>query len=194
MVIDHLAKPRIKEHRTDDWLPHFRAAAAFPNVSCKLSGMVTEADWRAWTVDDLKPYVRAALELFGPGRLHVRLRLARLRAGGLLRAACTTPWSKPSARWASRSATRSSAAPRPDSTGSPTDPTRSPDSHPESMSGPLCGPKPSTSPRFRSAQRSLRRSLIKRIRSHFSRAGRRSPQPIGRHAGLLGDLPQDVRE
>lgn len=69
MVIDHLAKPRIKEHRTDDWLPHFRAAAAFPNVSCKLSGMITEADWRAWTVNDLKPYVRAALELFGPGRL-----------------------------------------------------------------------------------------------------------------------------
>lgn len=69
MVIDHLAKPRIKEHRTDDWLPHFRAAAAFPNVSCKLSGMITEADWRSWTVDDLKPYVRAALELFGPGRL-----------------------------------------------------------------------------------------------------------------------------
>ncbi len=69
MVIDHLAKPRIKEHRTDDWLPHFRAAAAFPNVSCKLSGMITEADRRSWTVDDLKPYVQAALELFGPGRL-----------------------------------------------------------------------------------------------------------------------------
>jgi L-fuconolactonase len=69
MVIDHLAKPRIREHRTDDWLPHFRAAAAFPNVHCKLSGMITEADWRQWTIADLTPYVQAALELFGPERL-----------------------------------------------------------------------------------------------------------------------------
>jgi L-fuconolactonase len=69
MVIDHLAKPRVKEGRTDDWLPGFRAAARCPNVFCKLSGLVTEADWGAWTVDDLKPYVRAALDLFGPGRL-----------------------------------------------------------------------------------------------------------------------------
>jgi L-fuconolactonase len=69
MVIDHLAKPRIREHRTDDWLPHFRKAAGFPNVFCKLSGMITEADWGAWTVEDLKPYVQSALEGFGPGRL-----------------------------------------------------------------------------------------------------------------------------
>ncbi|HWY87289.1 MAG TPA: amidohydrolase family protein [Gemmataceae bacterium] len=68
MVIDHLAKPRIREWRTDDWLPHFRAAAAFPNVFCKLSGMVTEADWRNWTANDLKPYVQTALECFGPER------------------------------------------------------------------------------------------------------------------------------
>jgi L-fuconolactonase len=69
MVIDHLAKPRIKARRTDDWLPHFRAAAACPNVHCKLSGLITEADWGRWTVEDLKPYARAALELFGPDRL-----------------------------------------------------------------------------------------------------------------------------
>jgi L-fuconolactonase len=68
MVIDHLAKPHIKEGRTDDWLPQFRAAAAFPNVCCKLSGVVTEADWRGWSVRDLKPYVQTALELFGPER------------------------------------------------------------------------------------------------------------------------------
>ncbi|HEX6986840.1 MAG TPA: amidohydrolase family protein [Planctomycetaceae bacterium] len=68
MVIDHLAKPRIKNRATDDWLPHFRAAAAFPNVYCKLSGMVTEADHRSWTPADLKPYVQAALDLFGPER------------------------------------------------------------------------------------------------------------------------------
>jgi L-fuconolactonase len=69
MVIDHLAKPRIKDHLPDDWLPGFRAAAAFPNVYCKLSGMVTEADWCNWTVEDLKPYAETALEAFGPSRL-----------------------------------------------------------------------------------------------------------------------------
>ena len=69
MVIDHLAKPRIKDHSVDDWLPGFREAASFPNVSCKLSGMVTEADWDRWTPDDLRPYVQSALDLFGPDRL-----------------------------------------------------------------------------------------------------------------------------
>jgi L-fuconolactonase len=69
MVIDHLSKPHIKDRRLDDWLPHFKAAAKCPNVYCKLSGMITEADWQRWTVDDLKPYVRAAVECFGPERL-----------------------------------------------------------------------------------------------------------------------------
>jgi L-fuconolactonase len=68
LVIDHLAKPRIREAITDDWLPHLKAAAAFPNVHCKLSGLVTEADWNKWTVKDLKPYVESAVELFGPAR------------------------------------------------------------------------------------------------------------------------------
>ena len=69
MVIDHLAKPRIKGHSVDDWLPGFREASEFPNVSCKLSGLVTEADWSCWTVDDLRPYVQSALDFFGPDRL-----------------------------------------------------------------------------------------------------------------------------
>jgi L-fuconolactonase len=69
MVIDHLAKPRIKDHTTDGWLDHFKAAAKYPNVFCKLSGMVTEADWSSWTVKDLRPYVSAALDAFGPERL-----------------------------------------------------------------------------------------------------------------------------
>jgi L-fuconolactonase len=69
LVIDHLAKPQVKLGRTDDWLENFRAAAACPNVYCKLSGLVTEADWEHWQPNDLKPYVQAALELFGPGRL-----------------------------------------------------------------------------------------------------------------------------
>jgi L-fuconolactonase len=69
MVIDHLAKPKIKEERFDDWEANFRAAAKFPNIFCKLSGMVTEADWLHWRPVDLKRYVDIALECFGPQRL-----------------------------------------------------------------------------------------------------------------------------
>ncbi len=68
MVLDHLAKPRIKEGATADWIDNFRAAAQFPNVYCKLSGMITEADWQNWKPADLKPYVETALECFGPKR------------------------------------------------------------------------------------------------------------------------------
>jgi L-fuconolactonase len=69
MVIDHLAKPNIKDRRMEEWLPGFRAAAAFSNIYCKLSGLVTEADWRHWQPADLKPYVQTALDCFGPQRL-----------------------------------------------------------------------------------------------------------------------------
>jgi L-fuconolactonase len=68
LVLDHLGKPRIKEHGRKDWLAPFRAAAAYPNVHCKLSGLITEADWMHWSVADLKPYVQTALEAFGPER------------------------------------------------------------------------------------------------------------------------------
>ncbi|HEY8505020.1 MAG TPA: amidohydrolase family protein, partial [Gemmataceae bacterium] len=68
MVIDHLSKPEIKLRRTDNWIDHLRAAARHPNVYCKLSGMITEADWQNWKPADLKPYVQAALECFGPDR------------------------------------------------------------------------------------------------------------------------------
>ena len=67
-MIDHLAKLRIAEGRMDDWLPAFEAAAHYPNVYCKLSGLVTEADWQNWKPADLRPYVDRALELFGPRR------------------------------------------------------------------------------------------------------------------------------
>jgi L-fuconolactonase len=69
LVLDHLAKPRIKDRAIDDWLPAFREAARRPNVHCKLSGMVTEADFDSWTPADLGPYVEHALEAFGPERL-----------------------------------------------------------------------------------------------------------------------------
>ncbi len=68
MVIDHLAKPRIKDAAMDDWIDNFRAAAKYPNVYCKLSGMITEADWQHWRSADLRPYVETAVELFSPQR------------------------------------------------------------------------------------------------------------------------------
>lgn len=68
LVIDHLAKPHIKAGRTDGWLEPLRAAARFPNVFCKLSGMITEAAWQTWRPADLRPYVQAALDAFGPSR------------------------------------------------------------------------------------------------------------------------------
>jgi L-fuconolactonase len=69
LVIDHLAKPKIKARSIGDWEPHFREAAKRPNMFCKLSGMVTEADWKSWEPSDLKPYVDVALDCFGPERL-----------------------------------------------------------------------------------------------------------------------------
>ena len=68
MVLDHLAKPQIKAGKIEPWLTHFKAAAEFPNIYCKLSGLVTEADWQNWRPADLKPYVDAALAHFGPER------------------------------------------------------------------------------------------------------------------------------
>lgn len=68
LVIDHMAKPRIQAGETAGWIDDLRAAARFPNVFCKLSGLVTEADWSHWQPTDLRPYVRAALDCFGPQR------------------------------------------------------------------------------------------------------------------------------
>lgn len=68
LVVDHLAKPQIKSRKIDNWAVDLKAAADCPNVYCKLSGMITEADWEHWTAADLKPYVQAALEAFGPER------------------------------------------------------------------------------------------------------------------------------
>ncbi|HKF25854.1 MAG TPA: amidohydrolase family protein [Candidatus Acidoferrum sp.] len=68
-VLDHLAKPRIKERSVEPWKAGLAALAKRENVYCKLSGLVTEADWRNWTKDQLRPYTEAALEAFGPARL-----------------------------------------------------------------------------------------------------------------------------
>jgi len=68
-VLDHLAKPFIKRAIVQPWEAGIRDLAKFPNVYCKLSGLVTEADWQAWTPDQLAPYVDVAFDCFGAGRL-----------------------------------------------------------------------------------------------------------------------------
>jgi len=67
-VVDHIAKPPITSGAIDEWAARLRPLAEYPNVFCKLSGMVTEADWKSWRVDDFAPYVSRVLEWFGPDR------------------------------------------------------------------------------------------------------------------------------
>jgi len=68
-VLDHVAKPKIRAGELEPWRRNLFALAESGNVSCKISGMVTEADWDAWTPAGLRPYLDAALEAFGPERL-----------------------------------------------------------------------------------------------------------------------------
>ncbi len=68
-ILDHFGKPGIKARLLDPWRDHIAALAAQPNVDCKLSGLVTEADHAAWRIDDLRPYVDHVLATFGPARL-----------------------------------------------------------------------------------------------------------------------------
>jgi L-fuconolactonase len=69
LVIDHLAKPAIAQHDRKDWTRLIREVAAEENVYCKLSGMVTEANWSRWTYDDLEPYLDVVVEAFGIRRV-----------------------------------------------------------------------------------------------------------------------------
>ena len=68
-VIDHLAKPRIKEREISEWKKEIQKIARFENVCCKISGMVTEADWKNWKRDDFIPYIEAVIEAFGTNRI-----------------------------------------------------------------------------------------------------------------------------
>ena len=68
-VVDHIAKPPIAAGELEPWSERMRQLADQRAVSVKLSGMVTEADWESWSVDDLRPYIERLLEWFGPGRL-----------------------------------------------------------------------------------------------------------------------------
>jgi L-fuconolactonase len=64
-VLDHIGKPDIKNQILEPWQREIRTLAGFPNVWCKLSGLVTEADHANWTRDDLKPYIDQVIECFG---------------------------------------------------------------------------------------------------------------------------------
>lgn len=68
-VIDHLAKPEIKEQNVTAWRKGMEEISIYPNVYGKVSGMITEADWENWTMDDLKPYLDIVFELFGYKRI-----------------------------------------------------------------------------------------------------------------------------
>jgi L-fuconolactonase len=68
-VLDHLGKPRIREGALEPWAVRLRDLARRPNVWCKVSGMITEADCAHWRPADLKPYLDTAFEAFGAGRL-----------------------------------------------------------------------------------------------------------------------------
>ena len=68
-VLDHIAKPRIKEGELEPWRRNILELARRPNVYCKVSGMVTEADFTTWTEEQLRPYFDVVLDAFGPQRL-----------------------------------------------------------------------------------------------------------------------------
>ena len=68
-VLDHLGKPYIKEGRILNWKKDLQELAQLPNVSCKVSGLVTEANWEKWSPDVFEPYLDVVFEAFGCDRL-----------------------------------------------------------------------------------------------------------------------------
>jgi L-fuconolactonase len=68
-IVDHLAKPRVKARELSPWRENIRELARRPNVYCKVSGLITEADQQKWRPEDLEPYLQTVLSAFGPKRL-----------------------------------------------------------------------------------------------------------------------------
>lgn len=68
-VIDHMAKPRVRAAELEPWARHIEELAAHPNVWCKLSGLVTEAEWRKWSPQQFRPFFDVVLKAFGSDRL-----------------------------------------------------------------------------------------------------------------------------
>ena len=70
-VLDHLAKPLIKRGSVHPWDSDIRELAKCGNVFCKMSGLITEADWKSWKAEHMTPYLETALDCFGPERLMI---------------------------------------------------------------------------------------------------------------------------
>lgn len=68
-VLDHFGKPNVRDKTAEPWAKNLKALAALPNVTCKISGLTTEADWSRWQPADLKFYFESALEYFGFDRI-----------------------------------------------------------------------------------------------------------------------------
>ena len=68
-ILDHVAKPRIRDRVSSPWRENIRELARRPNVYCKVSGMITEADWHTWSNEGLFPYIETVLEAFTPKRI-----------------------------------------------------------------------------------------------------------------------------
>ena len=68
-VLDHLGKPLIKEKKINQWKEKISELSVFKNVSCKISGMITEANWEKWKIKDFKPYIETVQKVFGEDRL-----------------------------------------------------------------------------------------------------------------------------
>jgi L-fuconolactonase len=69
LVVDHMAKPPVASGEIKEWAQELKEVAAYKNISCKLSGLVTEANHTSWRTEDLRPFVECALEFFGARRL-----------------------------------------------------------------------------------------------------------------------------
>lgn len=69
LVIDHFAKPDIKAAEFDLWFKHMQTLSGYDHLHIKLSGLVTEADWKSWHMTDFEPYIESILALFGPERI-----------------------------------------------------------------------------------------------------------------------------
>ncbi len=70
-VIDHIAKPLIREGILSPWKEKMTLLASYPNVFCKVSGMVTEANWQMWRTEDIRPYLDVVFETFGTERVMI---------------------------------------------------------------------------------------------------------------------------
>jgi len=68
-IMDHMAKPNIREKEFDEWSHYIGELANLPNVACKISGLPTEADWDKWELIDFAPYIRHAVHCFGKDRI-----------------------------------------------------------------------------------------------------------------------------